>query len=70
MAVITMLQKVIKTGNSLAVTIPSDFVKSVGIRSSDNVKVEVKYNEGKIVYSFSGAKQLSLSDNFLKSKEK
>lgn len=64
-----MIQKVIRTGNSLAVTIPSVFVKSVGVRPSDQVKVEVEEDRGKITYYFSGAKQLPLSENFLKFKK-
>lgn len=64
-----MIQKVIRTGNSLGVTIPSDFVKSVGIRAGDAVKVETEADKGVIVYSFSGAKQLPLSELFLKSRK-
>lgn len=57
-----MKQKVIQTGNSLAVTIPSQFVKAVGIKSGDWVKVEPKLEEGQIIYTFSGVRQLTLSD--------
>ncbi len=64
-----MTQKVIRTGNSLAVTIPSEFVKSVGVRASDQVKVEVEEDKGKITYYFTGAKQLPLSENILKFKK-
>lgn len=64
-----MTQKVIRTGNSLAVTIPSEFVRSIGIRASDTVKVEIEQDKGRITYHFSGAKQLPLSDNFLKLKK-
>ncbi len=65
-----MIQKVIKTGNSLAVTIPSDFVKSVGIRSGDQTKVKLEPELGSITYFFSGAKQLPLLENILKSQKK
>lgn len=61
--------KVLRTGNSLAVTIPADFVKSVGIRASDVAKVRLDESKGKITYFFSGAKQLPLSENFLKLKK-
>ena len=64
-----MAQKVIRTGNSLAVVIPSEFVKSVGVRPSDQVKVEIEQDKGRITYHFSGAKQLPLSENFLKFKK-
>lgn len=61
-----MAQKVIKTGNSLAVTIPADFVKMVGIRAGDQVKADLKPDKGIAVFSFSGAKQLPLLENFSK----
>jgi len=64
-----MTQKVIRTGNSLAVTIPSEFAKSVGIRPADVVKVQTEPDKGRITYHFSGAKQLPLSENFLKLKK-
>ncbi len=65
-----MAQKVIKTGNSLAVTVPSDFVKSIGIKAGDEVKLEIEQDRGQLVYSFSGAKQLPLSENFLRIRKK
>ena len=65
-----MVQKVFKTGNSLAVTIPSDFAKSVGVRSGDQTKVRLEPDKGKVTYFFSGAKQLPLLDTFFKSKVK
>lgn len=59
-------QKIIKTGNSLAVTIPSDFVKTVGIKPSQEVKVKVELETGQIIYTFSGTKQLPLTTSFSK----
>ena len=64
-----MIQKVIRTGHSLAVTIPSGFVKSVGIRPGDSVKVMVEEDKGTMLCSFSGAKQLPLSELFVKVKK-
>lgn len=61
-----MIQKVIRTGHSLAVTIPSDFVKSVGIKAGDTVRVKTEPDKGRVICSFSGAKQLPLSELFLK----
>lgn len=61
-----MVQKVIRTGNSLAVTIPSDFVKSVGIRAGDTVRVKAEPDSGIVTCSFTGAKQLLLSEFILK----
>jgi antitoxin component of MazEF toxin-antitoxin module len=59
------VQKVIKTGNSAAVTIPSDFFRAVGVKIGDRVNVEVSPETGKVIYSFKGTKQLPLSQNFL-----
>lgn len=61
-----MAQKVIKTGNSAAVTIPAKFVKDLGIRIGDPVKVRLEKDRGRIIYFFSGARQLPLSENFLR----
>lgn len=61
-----MAQKVIKTGNSAAVTIPSFFVKNLGIRIGDQVRVALDEDKGKITYLFSGARQLPLSESFLR----
>jgi antitoxin component of MazEF toxin-antitoxin module len=63
-----MAQKVIKTGNSAAVTLPADFVKDLGIRIGDPVKVKLDPENNKVVYIFSGTKQLLLSESFLKKK--
>lgn len=62
-------QKVIKTGNSLAVTIPSIFVKSVGIKAGQGVLVKTEPETGRVICIFSGAKQLHLSGNFGKQKK-
>lgn len=67
---IEMVQKVIKAGNSTAVTVPADFVKSVGVKIGDEVKVECKPESGKVTYTFSGAQQLPLSDEILRRKKK
>jgi len=63
-------QTIIRTGNSLAVTIPSGFVKMVGIKPGDEVLVNIEPETGRVTYSFSGSKQLSLSQNFAKRKVK
>lgn len=54
------MQKVLRTGNSLAVVIPSGFIKILGIRPHDNVKVITKPEIGKLVVEFKGSKQLPL----------
>ena len=55
-----MKQKVMKVGNSVGVTVPSKFVKSVGIKIGDTVKVKTKLHLGQVIYTFKGAKQLSI----------
>jgi len=65
-----MTQKVIRTGNSVAVTIPSEFVKDSGIRVGDPVKVRLEKDKGRIIFAFAGAKQLPLSESFLHRKRK
>lgn len=54
------MQKIFRTGNSLAVTVPSDFARDLGIKSGDEVKVRVDKSRGKIVLEFSGVRQLPL----------
>lgn len=58
-------QKIIRTGNSLAVTIPAGFVQAIGIKAGQEVSVHVEPDKGRVVYSFSGTKQLPLSQNFV-----
>ena len=62
-----MTQKIIKTGNSLAVTIPAFFVKTLGLRAGDLVKTKSEVDRGRLVFTFSGIRQLTLSADFLKS---
>jgi antitoxin component of MazEF toxin-antitoxin module len=58
-------QKIIKTGNSLAVTIPSFFAHSVGVKAGQEVEVKVEPETGRVICFFSGTKQLPLSQNFV-----
>lgn len=64
------MAKVFRTGNSLAVTIPCDFAQSVGIKPGDQVKVEVCQEKGKVIYKFSGARQLPLSAEIIKKRRR
>lgn len=57
-----MKQKIIKAGNSLAVVVPSKFVKKLGIRKGDYVELHLHVSKNKIVYTFSGVQQLSLTE--------
>ncbi len=54
-------QKIIKTGNSLALTLPSRLVKSLGLRSGDSARVEISLDQTKITYSFDTPRQLTLT---------
>ena len=54
-------RRVIKTGNSLAVTIPSRFAKEMGIGPGDEVEVKVSVNKTRVVVKFlKKPKQISL----------
>lgn len=64
-----MRQKIIRTGNSLAVVIPSKFVDTIGLRAGQDVEVRVNPEAGQVVYTFSGAKQLAIANHLLRSKK-
>lgn len=65
-----MAQKVFRTGNSLAVTIPAPFVESLGVKAGDKVEVVVSPSKGRLTVKFSGACQLPLSENFFTRKKR
>ncbi|MBI4066919.1 AbrB/MazE/SpoVT family DNA-binding domain-containing protein [Candidatus Gottesmanbacteria bacterium] len=56
-----MAQKVIKTGNSLAVVIPSKITKVMGIKRGDSVKIKSISERANIILSFPKLMQLPLS---------
>lgn len=55
-----MKQKIIKAGNSLAVTIPSQFVKKLGLKSGHQVTVMPYFEKNQITYTFTNSSQLPL----------
>lgn len=55
-----MKQKIIRAGNSTAVTVPAEFVKMVGVKIGDTVTVRAYPETGQITYLFSGVHQLRL----------
>lgn len=65
-----MKQKVMQVGNSLGVTVPSDFVKAVGIKVGDNVEVQRLMNTNEVIYKFSGIQQLPIDIGFLRKRRK
>lgn len=54
------MAKIIQAGNSLAVTIPANFIKKIGARAGDEVKVQEQPARGKITYTFKNMRQLPL----------
>jgi len=57
----TIIRKVIKTGNSLALTIPSVAIKSFNIKEGDIAQVKFNSTKTAITYIFSGhPRQLTL----------
>lgn len=65
-----MKQRIIQSGHSLAVTIPNSFVKTVGVRKGDEVRVEKRVSRGSLTLYFKGAQQLSLTEKVLQSQRK
>lgn len=56
-----MKQKILRTGHSLAVVIPSTFVRDLAIKSGDSVQVTPDRRRGKITYTFQNITQLTLA---------
>ena len=65
-----MKQKIFRTGNSLAVVVPAGFVKLLGIKPKDSVEVLSQPERGRVIYKFSGALQLPLSQEILKKRRR
>lgn len=55
-----MHQKIIKTGHSLAVTIPSVFAKTFGLKPGTTVRVRSDISRGVLTLTFPGSGQLTL----------
>lgn len=56
-------RKVIKTGNSLAITIPSKTISDFSLKEGDYAQVKVNKTKTSITYIFTGhPRQLSLID--------
>jgi len=54
-------RKVIKTGNSLALTVPNKVIKSFDIKEGDLAQYKVNSSKTSITYTFTGhPRQLSL----------
>ena len=55
-----MHQKLLRNGNSLAVTVPSDFAKVLGLRPGQTVIAKPDLAHLKLTYTFPDSGQLSL----------
>lgn len=55
------MQKVIRTGHSLAVVIPQKVARLMGIKAGDKVKLKTLSEKAEIRLLFSGLSQLPLS---------
>jgi antitoxin component of MazEF toxin-antitoxin module len=55
-----MYQKILKTGNSLAVTIPSKFVRILGLKPGDEVEVKSDLFKGTLRCTFTARGQMTL----------
>lgn len=58
-----MRQKVLKTGNSLAVVVPADFVKKFGVEAGDQVVVDRNLKKASLTYHFPTPRQLQLQED-------
>jgi len=63
-------QKIIRTGNSLAVTIPAHLVRELGVRAGNEVEVKSEAGRSRMVCNFSGSGQLVLGEEFLGKRKK
>ena len=54
------MAKIVQTGNSLAITIPSKFAKRIGIRLGDEVSVKTLPHRGRLIADFKSMRQLPL----------
>ncbi len=54
------MQKVIKTGHSLALTIPTKFAKIMAVKKGDSVKVDKRPDRGTLTFYFQGPHQIPL----------
>ncbi|MEA2020270.1 MAG: AbrB/MazE/SpoVT family DNA-binding domain-containing protein [Patescibacteria group bacterium] len=55
-----MTQKIIKTGNSAAVTIPAEFLEALCLKIGDSAEAKVDFEQGTITYKFPDGRQLPL----------
>ena len=61
-------RKVIKTGNSLAITLPAKMIKDINLKEGDIAQVRINRTRSSITFIFFGhPRQLSLIEKSVKS---
>jgi len=55
-----MLQKIFRTGNSLAVSMPSRLVKSLGLKAGEHVDLKINYLKKTVHLTFPDSGQMTL----------
>ena len=63
------MQKVIRCGHSLAVTIPNKFVKVIGVKPGDEVRVEKRPDKAALTIHFQGVRQLAITQTIFRTKK-
>jgi antitoxin component of MazEF toxin-antitoxin module len=63
-----MTQKIIKTGNSAAVTIPAEILKALNLQIGDRTEAKMSFADGSITYTFPEIRQLRLEETKRKKK--
>jgi len=63
---VRLKQKIFKTGNSLALTVPAAFVQMVGVKCGQEAEAVIDPGKGKLTFKFFGNRQLPLSQNLFK----
>jgi len=63
-------QKIFKTGNSAAVTIPAEFFEALSLKIGDRVEAKMNYRQGTITYIFLNGRQLAFDSSQKRKKER
>lgn len=54
------MAKIIKAGNSIAVTIPAKFARKIGVKAGDEVRISTSQLKSSMTVTFKSARQLPL----------
>lgn len=58
-----MTQKIIKTGNSAAVTIPFEVMRALNLKIGDEAKAKTDFEKGAVTFTFLQIRQLRLGQS-------